>query len=165
MGFEQRIQERRFSALLESMKTAIAAGDPVAAQAALDEARELRPTAPELNALAARIAAIPLGESPSSMRLITTRTLSAAALLLFGVSLITGIDYMRSPAPSISTLPSARVTAPLALAPVASTARSDPNRPSRMSRRRRAATCWNRSEPRGLTSATTTNRCRSRCGR
>jgi hypothetical protein len=118
MGFEQRIQERRFSALLESMKSAIAAGDPVAARAALDEARELRPAAPELTALAARIAAIPLGESASAIRLVTIRTLSAAAMLLFGVSLITGLDYMRSTTPAAP--PSMRVTTPLALAPVAS---------------------------------------------
>jgi hypothetical protein len=98
MGFEQRIQERRFRALIETMKMAIATGDPAAARAALDEARELRPRAPELNALEARIGAIPLDDE-SSARVIRTRALGAAAMLAFGVSLITGLDYFRSSTP------------------------------------------------------------------
>src|SRR5690348_1632706 len=59
IGFEHRIQERRFKALLETIKTAIAQRDGVAARVALEEARELRPGAPELNALAPRVALLP----------------------------------------------------------------------------------------------------------
>jgi hypothetical protein len=44
LGFEQRIQERRFHALLETMNHAISAGDAIAARVALEEARRNLPT-------------------------------------------------------------------------------------------------------------------------
>src|SRR5690348_10369767 len=59
IGFEQRIQERRFKALVETIHTAITQRNGVSARAALEEARELRPGAPELTALAARVALLP----------------------------------------------------------------------------------------------------------
>ena len=99
MGFEQRIQDRRFKALLESLKGALAAGDVVVARAALDEARELRPASHELDVLEIRLNAIPptpASSSAASARLTRARALGGAALLLLGVSLVTGLDYLRS---------------------------------------------------------------------
>jgi hypothetical protein len=71
------------------------------ARAALEEARELRPSASEVDLLHARIAKIPAVPSPSRLGVTRARTISAVALLLFGVSLITGLDYMRSSASQV----------------------------------------------------------------
>ena len=101
MGFEQRIQERRFQALVEAMKTAIATGDAVGAHVALEEARELRPTAPGLETLAARIDAMrpmPPPPPPSTAPATRWRAASGVLLLLVGVSLLTGLEYMRQAA-------------------------------------------------------------------
>jgi tetratricopeptide (TPR) repeat protein len=114
-GFEQRISERRFRALLETVNTSIVAGDAAAARAALDEARELRPDAPELPAFEARVAAVPVtpisAESPSSAR-IWMRAMSAAALFLIGVSLFIGLELMRPASQSVTTAPVATTPPP-----------------------------------------------------
>lgn len=111
-GFEQRITERRFRALLETVNTSIVAGDAVAARTALDEARELRPDAPELPEFEARVAAVPVApavaEGPASAR-VWMRAMSAAALFLIGVSMFIGLELMR---PSQGTVTPAAVTAP-----------------------------------------------------
>lgn len=96
LGFEQRIQERRFRALLEAMQHAIAAGNAVDARIALEEARELRPDAPELAAMEERIAAIPILISPAATALMRSRAVGAVMLLLVGITLLMGIDWMRS---------------------------------------------------------------------
>jgi hypothetical protein len=51
VGFEQRIQQRRFHALIDTARQALAAGDRPTAVSALTEARELNPDAEELTAL------------------------------------------------------------------------------------------------------------------
>jgi hypothetical protein len=110
-GFEQRITERRFRALLETVNTSIVAGDAAAARVALDEARELRPDAPELDAFEARVAAVPVHppvETPSSAR-IWMRAMSAAALFLVGVSMFIGLELMR---PSQNTIAPVAMTTP-----------------------------------------------------
>jgi hypothetical protein len=115
MGFEQRIQERRYNALLETMKAAVAAGDAAGARAALDEARELRPAAAELDAYELRISAIPPPPAVTATRYVGQwRPVSAVALLLAGIGLVTGIDYLRSqPAePSVATETSIPAFAP-----------------------------------------------------
>jgi hypothetical protein len=113
-GFEQRITERRFRALLETVNTSIVAGDAVSARVALEEARELRPDAPELAAFEARVAAVPVAaavpEGTSSAR-IWMRAMGAAALFLIGVSMFIGLELMR-PSQNIAT-----VTVPAPMSP------------------------------------------------
>jgi hypothetical protein len=99
-GFEQRISERRFRALLETVNTSIVAGDAMAARVALEEARELRPDAPELATFDARVAAVPVtapvADAPASRR-VWMRAMGAAALFLVGVSMFIGLELMRPP--------------------------------------------------------------------
>jgi hypothetical protein len=106
-GFEQRISERRFRALLETVNTSIVAGDAASARVALDEARELRPDAPELAEFEARVAAVPvtpaMAEGGSSAR-IWMRAMGAAALFLIGVSMFIGLELIR-PAQNIVSAP------------------------------------------------------------
>jgi hypothetical protein len=106
LGFEQRIQERRFRALLEAMHQAIAAGNPVDARIALEEARELRPDAPELTAMEERVAAIPILMPSPAVAVMRSRTVGAVMLLLIGVTLLMGIEWLRSSdAPVMDTVP------------------------------------------------------------
>jgi hypothetical protein len=99
-GFEQRITERRFKALLETINTSIVAGNGVAARLALDEARELRPDASELAEFEARVSAVPAAPLPAAAAQpsrIWIRATGAAALFLVGVSLLLGLEWMRPP--------------------------------------------------------------------
>ena len=97
-GFEQRITERRFKAMLDTINTSIVSGDAAAARAALEEARELRPDATELADFEARVAAVPpsvaLPELAAPSR-IWIRAMGAAALFLVGVSMLLGLEWMR----------------------------------------------------------------------
>src|SRR5262245_7832227 len=89
LGFEQRIQQRRFQALLDTMHHAIDAGDAIQARIALEEARELRPEAPELAQIEERLAAIPIVTAPSTAGgFIRSRVVGAVMLLLVGVTLM-----------------------------------------------------------------------------
>lgn len=115
MGFEQRIQDRRFKALLETARTSLAAKDLAGARGALDEARELRPSAPELDALEHRIAGAPMGSERLTGGRSHARAISAVALLVLGISLVAGLDYLRSTAPP----PATRISPPLAMPAVA----------------------------------------------
>ena len=97
IGFEHRIQERRFKALIESINGAVARRDGVAARLALEEARELRPGAAELNPLAARVALLPTGTPSSASSAYTWyRGLSAVAMFVVGIGLVIGIESFRS---------------------------------------------------------------------
>jgi hypothetical protein len=111
LGFEQRIQERRFRALLDTINQAIAASDAIAARVALEEARELRPNAPELGDIEGRLAAIPILTAPATTFL-RSRVVGAVMLLLIGITLLMGIDWIRS-------APAVQETAPLAASPEA----------------------------------------------
>ena len=116
-GFEQRIQERRFRALLETVNTSIVAGNAIAARVALDEARELRPDAPELDGFEARVAAVPVAtpvlEAPPATR-IWVRAMGAAALLLVGVSMLIGLEWMR-PSETIAPVPISTPAQPIVI--------------------------------------------------
>lgn len=113
-GFEQRIQERRFRALLDTMNTSIAAGDAAGARVALEEARELRPDDPELRVFEARVAAVPLALPTSTATAhIWMRGLGALAMLLIGVSLLIGIEWLQ-PSERIHDVPIVLPEAPVA---------------------------------------------------
>jgi hypothetical protein len=107
-GFEQRITERRFRALLETIKTSLASGDTAQARAALDEARELRPEAAELAEFESRIASAPVEAVPDTAATrVWMRAMGAAALFLIGVSMLLGLEWVRpsqpiSPAPAVA---------------------------------------------------------------
>ena len=91
LGFEQRIQERRFRALLETAREALAAGNRNVARDALAEARQLRPDAVELAAFEQ-----PVTPTPVPPRL--HRASGAVALLAVGVGLLLAVDAFRYPA-------------------------------------------------------------------
>jgi hypothetical protein len=116
IGFEQRIQERRYKALLETINGAITRRDGIAARAALEEARELRPAAPELTGYTARVALLPTsGSGGDATSYVWTRGLSAAAMLLVGIGLMLGIEARRSvavPPPVVTIAEAPAVAAP-----------------------------------------------------
>jgi hypothetical protein len=105
LGFEQRIQARRYDALLASARAALESGNVVLAEHALEEAREMRPGAPELLDLEAQVAV--LTTPPGHNRELWRRGASALALLLVGVSMFIALDTMRlipATLPSIAPL-------------------------------------------------------------
>jgi hypothetical protein len=130
LGFEQRIQERRFQALLESMNHAIARGEAIDARVALEEARELRPEAPELAVIEERLASIPiLAASEPAGSIFKSRTFGAVMLLLVGVTLVITLERLRSadpqpPVAAVVTVPESATAIPVAPIPV--TAPSQP---------------------------------------
>jgi hypothetical protein len=91
LGFEDRIGRRRFAALSVRIHEAVAAGDVAAARVALDEARELRPDAPELLDLETLV----LATSGVVAQGFVQRAAGAVALLVLGVSMVVGIEWMR----------------------------------------------------------------------
>jgi hypothetical protein len=111
LGFEQRIQERRFQALLDTIAAALRAGDAVGAQLALEEARELRPDAPELESAADQLTVLPLlAPAAAQRRRASTRTLGAVSLLASGVALLVGLDAIR---PDDTVAPAGATTEPV----------------------------------------------------
>jgi hypothetical protein len=111
MGFEDRIRNRRFAALIDQFDQAVSDDDRDAAQAALDEARELRPGAPEVLAAAERLALLHALPAPIPEAHAWSRVIGAVALLLIGVSLLVGLDWMRMPPPVPVAPPSAATPA------------------------------------------------------
>jgi hypothetical protein len=99
--FEQRIQQRRFRALIETGDRAVASGDQTAARNALEEARELQPDSLEVARLSIRLATMPMLAAENAKRegLFRSRTFRAASLLLLGVSLLMGLDWVRADQP------------------------------------------------------------------
>jgi hypothetical protein len=137
MGFERRIRERRFLALLDTINNAIESGDRVAALFAIEQARELNPLAPELVEPLRRANA--LAEAPQPVAAAENawaRIFGAVAMLLVGVSLLIGIDWIRSaeraaaavpPAAPVATAPAIVAAAPLPVnVPVATTLQESP---------------------------------------
>jgi hypothetical protein len=119
IGFEHRIQERRFRALLETIAAASARGDGVGARIALEEARELRPDAPELTEAEHLVALLPMAmPAVPPAGYFHSRTVGAFALLLVGVALLLALDFVRPSDPAATTT---AVVAPAA-APVAAPA-------------------------------------------
>jgi hypothetical protein len=90
LGFEHRIGQRRFAALVTAADKAVADGDLTSAQAAFDEARELCPDAPELLRLESTIAAT----TAPDLRL-WPRAAGAVALLVVGVAMVMGLEFMQ----------------------------------------------------------------------
>ena len=107
MGFEQRIRSRRFAALVDQFEQAMRDDDRDAAQAALDEASELRPDAPEVRAAAERLAVLQTRPEVIPEAHALSRVIGAVALLLIGVSLLVGLDWMRMAPPVPVAPPSA----------------------------------------------------------
>jgi hypothetical protein len=108
IGFEQRIQERRFRALLQQIDHAIVIRDVAAARLALEEARELRPDAPDLDGLDERVALMAITPPVAlSSRMEWLRSMRAVTMLAAGVALVVGIEWARPPRP----LPSSRAIA------------------------------------------------------
>jgi hypothetical protein len=96
LGFEQRIQERRFRGLLDQIEKALASRDGISARMALEEARELRPASEELATLADRVLLLPLRTpEPDAAASIGPRALNAVALLAVGVMLLLGLEWLR----------------------------------------------------------------------
>jgi hypothetical protein len=113
-GFEQRIQERRFRALLDTINTSIVAGNAVAARVALEEARELRPDAPELAAFEARVAAVPVAPPAAAgtpAARIWIRAMGAAALFFLGIGMLIGLESVR-PSQPVAQPPASTPSAP-----------------------------------------------------
>jgi hypothetical protein len=110
MGFEQRIRSRRFAALVDQFEHAVLNEDRDLAEAALDEARELRPDAPEIRAAADRLAVLQATPVTIPEAHAWSRVIGAVSLLLIGVSLLVGLDWMRMspPAPAAPPAVSAR---------------------------------------------------------
>ena len=137
MGFERRIRARRYQALLDTINNAIDSSDRVAALLAIEQARELNPHAPELADAVRRVGA--LAEAPPPAPTPDTawsRLFGAVAMLLVGVSLLIGIDWMRKaeraaasvpPPPPVATAPAIVAAAPLPVhVPVRTTLHESP---------------------------------------
>lgn len=108
--FEQRIQQRRYLAVVERVRGAIAAGHRRAAEDALAEARALDPHAAELPALEAKAAALGRRARRFVPHLAVTITVAAALVL--------AIDSSRVPeAPPGSTRAGPETTPPPAPEP------------------------------------------------
>lgn len=92
LGFEQRIKDKRFDALLRSANAAIADGNAALAAHALEEAREIRPGAPELAALETAIKRLQPEVDP---RVQWRRARGAIMLLAAGVLMVLALDVTR----------------------------------------------------------------------
>ena len=113
LGFEQRIQLRRFDALIASARQAIAERNVVLAEHALDEAREIRADAPELTELLTALARLQRAQGPTVWR----RAAGALTLFAAGVAIFVGLDATRitttllpvvAPPPPVATQPLTR---------------------------------------------------------
>jgi hypothetical protein len=126
LDFEQRIQARRFRALIETAERAVAAGDGAAARSAIDEARELCPDAGEITRLSSRITLlqVPAGVATGEW-FFRSRTFRAVSLLLLGVTLLMGLDWVRSGPASPASV---NARAESESAPVLNTALTSDNR-------------------------------------
>ena len=124
LGFEQRIQARRFDALIASARQAIACNNVVLAEHALMEAREMRPQSDAVRQLDSEIRALaPRGQAERLVK----RAAGAMILLAAGVLMFVALDIWRipqqalpliAPAPSpLASVAPARAAVPL-VAPV-----------------------------------------------
>ncbi len=120
LGFEQRIQQRRYHALIQQIKAAIARRDGIAARVALEEANELRPDSAELGELATQIAAIPIAAPrPVAAKYGWSRAINAVSMLAAGVCLLIGIEWVRPTPPLASRTSAPAIVAVPVAAPVA----------------------------------------------
>jgi hypothetical protein len=113
LGFEQRIQQRRFNGLIDTARQALAAGDRQGALSAIAEARELNPGADELTTLEVQAAARADSRRGYYLsRLVATMLVGAVVLLAF--SMLRG--PVQAPA-APATTPRERPAPPIASAP------------------------------------------------
>jgi hypothetical protein len=94
LGFEQKIQARRFEALLASAKDALATGNAVLAQHAIEEAREIRPESPALHELEAGVRRLVPAEQGAAL---WRRAAGGVMLLAAGVLMFVVVDETRIP--------------------------------------------------------------------
>jgi hypothetical protein len=117
-GFEQKVRARRLRALMGAVDGAITRGDRAAAETSLDEARQLAPDSQPVQDAAARLAAMaPPRRPPHDGGLGWSRMFGAVGLLLVGVSLLLGIDWLRTP-PPLPLAPPTVIAAPAFAPPV-----------------------------------------------
>lgn len=119
MGFEQRIQERRYRALVQQVRDAIARGDTISARVTLEEARELCPDRDELTELGERILTTPQSAPP--LPFAWSRAMNAVTMLIAGVALVVAIEWIRPPRPLPSSRPLASAVTAVPVIGVAST--------------------------------------------
>jgi hypothetical protein len=114
LGFEQRMQLRRFDALVVSANRALSSGDFVLARHAIAEARAIRPRALDLADLEARVTQ--LSTPPGQRRELWRRGANAVGLLLVGSAMFVALDTVRLLPGSLPTIapPASRL---LSLAP------------------------------------------------
>jgi len=113
LGFEQRIQQRRFHGLIDTARQALADGDRQGALSAIAEARELNPGADELTTLEVQAAA--RADSRRGYYL-----LRLVATMLVGAAVLLAVSTLRGPvqAPAApSTTSRERPAPPIASAP------------------------------------------------
>lgn len=119
LGFEEQIRERRFRTLIQSARTSIESRDLLSAHSALEEARRLKPHAPEITQLERRfLAAAPPPPPPSPLS--WSRAAGAAMILVIGIAMNLGVELLRPmrptslvPTSSTPAAPSAPVVEPL----------------------------------------------------
>ena len=92
LGFEQKIQARRFEALLTSARDAIASGNAVLARHAIDEAREIHPESREVHELEAGVRRLRPAEQGAAM---WRRAAGGFMLLAAGVLMFVVVDETR----------------------------------------------------------------------
>jgi hypothetical protein len=105
LGFEQRIQQRRFHALIDTARHALAVGDRQGALSAIAEARELNPGADELTTLEVQAAV----HADSRRWYYVSRLLVA---LVVGAAVLLAVSTLRGPAQAPASTPAPRVSEP-----------------------------------------------------
>jgi hypothetical protein len=98
-GFRQR----RYRALVQQVKDAIARGDAISARVTLEEARELCPDGDDLTELGERILTAPQSAPP--LPFAWSRAMNAVTMLIAGVALLVAIEWIRPPRPLPSSRP------------------------------------------------------------
>jgi hypothetical protein len=155
LGFEGRVRQRRFHALVESIEKAIARGDLDAAATALDEAESLQPHAPQLAGVRATLARL---SAPNPTPRAWRRPLSAILLPIIGMILLTFADSLRHRETSSAMLgpPLTQAGVPLSIpdALVVQSPEPSPALPSQLRQQPSAtATIGDRTPPRAVPTA------------
>ena len=109
VGFEQRIQQRRFHALIDTARQALAAGDRPTAVNALTEARELNPDAEELTSLEVHAAAQAEAHRWRHLPRLAV-VVAAGAAVVFALTIVR--DRVEAPAAPSTSIAERESTAP-----------------------------------------------------
>lgn len=149
IGSEERLRATRIHALLETVEAAVAAGDRATAESVLDEARTLSPNAPDIAAAAERVSRLS-PPPPSTVAAVPwSRMVGAVALLLVGVSLLLGLDWLRTsppapPAPVSAVRSVGALKVPAAELVLATASSTAPRPVGRVARESRKQSRWGR---------------------